>query len=362
MSCFWCFWSREMESDSSVDREAPTQPRPENHRRIPAEATNEKDGMKEAADKVSAQIFTFHELAAATKNFGQECLLGETGIGRVYRGLLEKTGQIVAVKQLDQNRLQGNIEFLVEVLILGLLHHQNLLNPIGYCADGDQRLLVYEYMPLGSLKDHLLDPPPRQIPLDWFKRIKIAIGAARGLEYLHRANPPVIYRNLKSSNILLDNEFNAKLWNFGKAKLGPVGDKTHISTSVVGTIGYCAPEYLRTGQLSVKSDVYSFGVVLLELITGRRAIDLTRRTEEQNLVIWAEPIFKDRRRFSELADPLLQGNFPMRSLYEATDIAAMCLQDDASMRPLINDVVTGLTDIGLQERDVGTASSLSEST
>ncbi|PSR86367.1 Serine/threonine-protein kinase [Actinidia chinensis var. chinensis] len=358
MNCFRCFSSREMESDSGVDGDAPTQPRPENHKRIPAEANNEKDGMKEAADKVSAQIFPFHELTAATKNFGQECLVGEAGIGRVYKGLLEITGQIDAVKQLDQNRLQGNREFAVEVLILSILHHQNLVNLIGYCVDGDQRLLVYEYMPFRSLEDYLLDPPPGQIPLDWLTRIKIATGAARGLEYLHRVNPPVLHRDLKSSNILLDDEFNAKLWNFGKAKLGPVGDKTYLITSVVGTYGYCAPEYLRTGQVSVKSEVYSFGVILLELITGRRAIDPTR-SEEQTLVTWAEPIFKDQRRFSELADPLLQGNFPMRSLYEATAIAAMCLQDDASMRPSINNVVTGLTDIGLRGRDAGAISWLS---
>lgn len=126
-----------------------------------------------------------------------------------------------------------------------------------------------------------------QKPIDWFTRMKIALGAAKGLEYLHdKANPPVIYRDLKSSNILLDKEFRAKLSDFGLAKLGPVGDKTHVSSRVMGTYGYCAPEYQRTGQLTVKSDVYSFGVVLLELITGRRAIDTTRSTNEQNLVAW----------------------------------------------------------------------------
>lgn len=123
--------------------------------------------------------------------------------------------------------------------------------------------------------------------MDWYKRMKIALGAAKGLEYLHdKANPPVIYRDLKSSNILLDKKFNAKLSDFGLAKLGPVGDKSHVSSRVMGTYGYCAPEYQRTGQLTVKSDVYSFGVVLLELITGRRAIDNTKSTTEQNLVSW----------------------------------------------------------------------------
>ncbi|MBA0588785.1 hypothetical protein Gorai_001876, partial [Gossypium raimondii] len=134
---------------------------------------------------IAAQTFTFRELAAATKNFRPECLLGEGGFGRVYKGRLESTGQVVAVKQLDRNGLQGNREFLVEVLMLSLLHHPNLVNLIGYCADGDQRLLVYEFMPLGSLEDHLHDLPPDKEPLDWNTRMKIAAGAAKGLEYLH---------------------------------------------------------------------------------------------------------------------------------------------------------------------------------
>jgi serine/threonine-protein kinase PBS1 len=171
--------------------------------------------------------------------------------------------------------------------MLSLLHHQNLVNLVGYCADGDQRLLVYEYMPLGSLEDHLHDLPPDKVPLDWNTRMKIAAGAAKGLEYLHdKAQPPVIYRDFKSSNILLGEDFHPKLSDFGLAKLGPVGDKSHVSTRVMGTYGYCAPEYAMTGQLTVKSDVYSFGVVLLELITGRKAIDSTRPHVEQNLVSW----------------------------------------------------------------------------
>ncbi|URE43691.1 Serine threonine-protein kinase [Musa troglodytarum] len=237
--------------------------------------------------RIAAQTFTFHELAVATKNFRADCLLGEGGFGRVYKGRLEGSNQIVAIKQLDRNGLQGNREFLVEVLMLSLLHHPNLVNLIGYCADGDQRLLVYEYMPLGSLEDHLHDPSPDKKWLDWNTRMKIAAGAAKGLEYLHdKASPPVIYRDLKCSNILLDEEYNPKLSDFGLAKLGPVGDNTHVSTRVMGTYGYCAPEYAMTGQLTLKSDVYSFGVVLLELITGRRAIDNSRAAGEHNLVAW----------------------------------------------------------------------------
>ncbi|OMP01424.1 hypothetical protein CCACVL1_03095 [Corchorus capsularis] len=299
------------------------------------------------SNNIAAQTFTFRKLANATKNFRQECLIGEGGFGRVYKGKLEKTGQVVAVKHLDRNGLQGNKEFLLEVLMLSLLHHQNLVNLIGYCADGDQRLLVYEYMPLGSLEDHLLDLTPDQEPLDWYARMKIALGAAKGLEYLHdKANPPVIYRDLKSSNILLDKEFNAKLSDFGLAKLGPTEDKTHVSSRVMGTYGYCAPEYQRIGQLTVKSDVYSFGVVLLELISGRRAIDTTRPNKEQNLVAWAQPVFKYPSRFPELTDPILTGEFPVKALNQAVAVAAMCLQEEASVRPLISDVVTVLSFLG----------------
>ncbi|XP_042046696.1 probable serine/threonine-protein kinase PBL25 [Salvia splendens] len=322
----------------------------ENSRKT-AEATTNNATNKEGGDNnnIASQTFTFRELAAATKNFRQEYMLGEGGFGPVYKGRLHKTGQLVAVKQLDRNGLQGNREFLVEVLMLSLLHHQNLVNLIGYCADGEQRLLVYEYMQLGSLEDHLLDISPKRSPLPWFTRMKIALHAAKGLEYLHdKANPSVIYRDLKSSNILLDKDYYAKLSDFGLAKLGPVGDKCHVSTRVMGTYGYCAPEYQRTGQLTVKSDVYSFGVVLLELITGKRAVDNRRSPDQQNLVTWAEPIFMEPSRFSELADPMLRGDFPKKSFNQAVAISAMCLQEDATVRPLISDVVTALSCLPLQ--------------
>ncbi|KAK8510705.1 hypothetical protein V6N13_024796 [Hibiscus sabdariffa] len=305
---------------------------------------------RQGSEHVAAQTFPFRELAMATKNFSSECLLGEGGFGRVYKGRLESTNQIVAIKQLDRNGLQGNREFLVEVLMLSLLHHPNLVNLSGYCADGDQRLLVYEYMPLGSLEDHLHENPGSKKRLEWNTRMRIAAGAAKGLEYLHdRASPPVIYRDLKCSNILLGEEYFPKLSDFGLAKLGPVGDNTHVSTRVMGTYGYCAPEYAMTGQLTLKSDVYSFGVVLLEIITGRRAIDNSRSAGEQNLVAWARPLFKDRKMFSQMADPMLQGQYPPRGLFQALAVAAMCVQEQPNMRPLIADVVTALTYLASQK-------------
>ncbi|XP_057982622.1 serine/threonine-protein kinase PBS1 isoform X2 [Malania oleifera] len=234
--------------------------------------------------------FTYEELRDATKNFMPKCLLGEGGFGSVYKGQLKSTGQVVAVKKLNPTGLQGDKEFLVEVLMLSLLRHPNLVSMFGYCAEGEQRLLVYEFMALGSLEDHLHDLPPNKEPLDWNIRMMIAAGAAKGLDYLHNeANPPVIYRDFKSSNILLGEKFHPKLSDFGLAKFGPSGGNSHVSTRVMGTHGYCAPEYALTGKLTMKSDIYSFGVVLLELITGQKALDSNRGHGKHNLVDWLDP-------------------------------------------------------------------------
>ncbi|XP_059435790.1 probable serine/threonine-protein kinase PBL23 [Corylus avellana] len=300
--------------------------------------------LKVGHAQISAQVFRFFELASSTDNFNTECLVGEGGFGRVYKGYIESIEKVVAVKQLDRKGLQGSREFFAEVLMLSLVHHPNLVNLVGYCAEGDQRILVYEFMSNGSLENHLLDlPPDHEEPLDWYTRMRIAEGAAKGLEYLHDfANPPVIYRDFKASNILLDEEFTPKLSDFGLAKIGPTGGKDHVSTRVMGTYGYCAPEYASTGQLTKKSDVYSFGVVFLELITGRRAIDTSRHTEEQNLITWAQPLFRDRKKFTLIADPLLRGEYPVKGLYQALAVAAMCIQEEADTRPLMGDVVTAL--------------------
>ncbi|CAF1838726.1 unnamed protein product [Brassica napus] len=235
--------------------------------------------------KSSGKIFKFKELIAATDNFSMACMIGEGGFGRVYKGFLTSLNQVVAVKRLDRNGLQGTREFFAEVMVLSLAQHQNLVNLIGYCVEDDQRVLVYEFMPNGSLEDHLFDLPEGAPSLDWFTRMKIVHGAAKGLEYLpDYADPPVIYRDVKASNILLQSDFNSKLSDFGLARLGPTEGKDHVSTRVMGTYGYCAPEYAMTGQLTAKSDVYSFGVVLLEVISGRRTIDGDKPTEEQNLI------------------------------------------------------------------------------
>lgn len=364
MSCLPCFQSKKTDEPPVEDKPVPvarpasppsSPPHFENNYKAPCEnGNNNKPADQtgppvENGDSSNARTFTFRELASATKNFRQECLIGEGGFGKVFKGTLQE-GEVVAVKQLDRTGTQGNKEFQVEVLILSLLNHQNLVNLIGYCADGDQRILVYEYMPMGSLADHLIDIKEDQKPLDWQKRIKIASGAAQGLEYLHeKANPPIIYRDLRTTNILLDQDFNPRLSDYGLAKLAGGGNKSHISPRVMGTYGYCAPEYERSGEHSFKSNIYSFGVVLLELITGRRAVDTTRRPEEQNLVSWAQPLFRNPKRFREMADPLLKNKFPETSLNQVVGVAAMCLQEEPSVRPLISDVVAALTTLNMDE-------------
>ncbi|GMI76853.1 avrPphB susceptible 1 [Hibiscus trionum] len=298
----------------------------------------------EPIDGNKAHTFNYQQLANATKNFSKESLVGQGGFGAVYKGHLESTGQqVVAVKQLDKTGLQGEKEFLVEVLMLSLLRHHNLVSLIGYCAEGDQRLLVYEYMQQGSLEDHLHYLTPDQKPLDWNTRMAIAAGAAKGLEYLHtEANPPVIYRDLKSSNILLGEGFNPKLSDFGLAKFGPSGDKSYVSTRIMGTHGYCAPEYLNSGKLTMKSDIFSFGVVLLELITGRKALDDSRAREERFLADWARPMLRDGMNILSLADPLLKGHSSRSTMKKALEVAFLCIQENANCRPSIRDIVLAL--------------------
>ncbi|KAJ7971754.1 Kinase family protein [Quillaja saponaria] len=304
---------------------------------------------EESNAHTKAHTITFRELATATNNFRDEAFIGQGGFGAVYKGHLENTGQTIAVKKLDQTGLQGDKEFLVEVLMLSLLRHPNLVNLIGYCAEGDQRLLMYEHMPLGSLESHLHDLMPDEEPLDWNTRMKIAAGTAKGLNYLHHeANPPVIYRDLKSSNILLDEGFHPKLSDFGLAKFGPTGDRSHVSTRVMGTQGYCAPEYAYSGKLTLKSDIYNFGVVLLELITGRRALENACGREKQ-LVDWARPMLRDQKRSAQLADPRLWGQYSKSVLKKALEMASMCLQENPNARPSMSDVVLALDFLSSQQ-------------
>ncbi|XVF14238.1 hypothetical protein REPUB_Repub09cG0040900 [Reevesia pubescens] len=315
-----------------------------------AESTPSTPNISEEL-KVASQLrkFSFNELKLATRSFRPESLLGEGGFGCVFKGWINEngtapgkpgTGLAVAVKTLNHDGLQGHREWLAEVNYLGDLLHTNLVKLIGYCIEDDQRLLVYEFMARGSLENHLFR---RSMPLPWSTRMKIALGAAKGLAFLHEeAERPVIYRDFKTSNILLDADYNAKLSDFGLAKDGPEGDKTHVSTRVMGTYGYAAPEYVMTGHLTSKSDVFSFGVVLLEMLTGQRSMDKNRPNGEHNLVEWARPYLGERRRFYRLMDPRLEGHFSIKGAQKAIQLAAHCLSRDPKARPLMSEIVEAL--------------------
>ena len=349
MNCFPCFTSQKSSNPPCGNE---TNENNEQESRPPPVAAVKHIEEREP-EQPPVKTFNFRELATATKNFRQECLLGEGGSGRVYKGTLQSTGQLVAVKQLDKHGLHGTKEFQAEVLSLSKLEHPNLVKLIGYCADGDQRLLVFEYVSGGSLPDHLFEQEPGQKTMDWLTRMKIAYGAAQGLDYLHdKVNPPVLYRDLKAANILLDDEFYPKLCDYGLNNLAPgAGDSMFHSSCVMDTYGYSAPEYTRGEDLTVKSDVYSFGVVLLELITGRRAVDTTKPNDEQNLVAWAQPMFRDPKRYPDMADPLLKKNFSERGINQAVAITSMCLQEEPTARPLISDVMVALSFLSMSTED-----------
>ncbi|KAL0371030.1 UNVERIFIED_CONTAM: putative serine/threonine-protein kinase PBL3 [Sesamum angustifolium] len=296
------------------------------------------------------KFFTFSDLRNATRNFRSDSLLGEGGFGYVFKGWIDEhtfapsrpgTGMVVAVKKLKLESFQGHREWLTEVNYLGLLHHENLVKLIGYCSESDNKLLVYEYMPKGSLENHLFRKGAQL--MSWATRMRIAVDVARGLSFLHSLDANVIYRDLKASNVLLDAEFNAKLSDFGLAREGPKGDKTHVSTRVVGTRGYAAPEYVATGHLTPKSDVYSYGVVLLELLSGKRATgDDNAGGAEETLVDWAKPFLSDNRKVLRIMDSRLGGQYSKKGAQAAAALALRCLHTDPKYRPPMTEVLAAL--------------------
>ncbi|KAK3140490.1 hypothetical protein QOZ80_5AG0401740 [Eleusine coracana subsp. coracana] len=293
------------------------------------------------------QVFSYRQLHAATGGFGRAHMVGQGSFGAVYRGVLAD-GRKVAVKLMDCPGKQGEQEFEMEVELLTRLRSPYLLSLIGHCSEGGHRLLVYEFMANGGLQEHLY---PRDTcggisKLNWDTRLRIALEAAKGLEYLHeRVNPPVIHRDFKSSNILLDKDFHARVSDFGLAKLGSDRAGGHVSTRVLGTQGYVAPEYALTGHLTTKSDVYSYGVVLLELLTGRVPVDMKRPPGEGVLVNWALPMLTDREKVVQILDPGLEGQYSLKDAVQVAAIAAMCVQPEADYRPLMADVVQSLVPI-----------------
>lgn len=296
-------------------------------------------------------VFTLKEMQEATNNFCVDNLLGEGGFGRVYMGVL-RSGQVVAIKQMEGwgCASQGEREFRVEVDILSRLNHPNLVRLIGYCADKRQRLLVYEFMNHGNLQERLHGI--LRTKTDWHTRVKVALGAARGLCHLHHSpaiGNPVIHRDFKSSNILLGDNFEAKVSDFGLAKLVPFGSKTYVSTRVLGTFGYLDPQYTATGHVTLKSDVYGFGVVLLELLTGRRAVDATQNLIRQNLVTQVKGKLRWRRRLRQIVDPeISKRSYNVESVAAFAGLAARCVRQDGSRRPSMIECVKELEHILLR--------------
>ncbi|XP_004302336.1 PREDICTED: probable receptor-like protein kinase At5g18500 [Fragaria vesca subsp. vesca] len=281
--------------------------------------------------------FTLRDLELATSRFSKENVLGEGGYGVVYRGNLIN-GTPVAVKKILNNLGQAEKEFRVEVEAIGHVRHKNLVRLLGYCVEGTHRMLVYEYVNNGNLEQWLHGAMRHHGYLTWEARIKVLLGTAKALAYLHEAiEPKVIHRDIKSSNILIDDEFNSKVSDFGLAKLLGAGT-SHVTTRVMGTFGYVAPEYANSGLLNEKSDVYSFGVLLLEAITGRDPVDYGRPAAEVNLVDWLKMMVGSRRS-EEVVDPNIEVRPSTRALKRALLTALRCVDPDSEKRPKMSQVV-----------------------
>ncbi|KAK8650781.1 hypothetical protein V6N13_140407 [Hibiscus sabdariffa] len=288
----------------------------------------------------AAKIFSYKEIKAATNNFKE--VIGHGGFGSVYLGKLSD-GKLVAVKvRFDRTQL-GADSFINEVHLLSKIRHQNLVCLEGFCYESKQQILVYEYLPGGSLADHLHGSYSQKVSLSWVRRLKIAVDAAKGLDYLHNGSDPrIIHRDVKCSNILLDAQMNAKVCDFGLSKQVTRDDATHVTTVVKGTAGYLDPEYYSTKQLTEKSDVYSFGVVLLELICGREPLSHSGSPDSFNIVLWAKPYLQASA--FEIVDDSLKGTFDVESMRKAALVAVKSVERDASMRPTIAEVLAELKD------------------
>ncbi|WJX26808.1 hypothetical protein P8452_15684 [Trifolium repens] len=294
--------------------------------------------------------FSFRELQIATGNFTSKNIVGQGGFGVVYKGCLANK-MLVAVKRLKDPNYTGEVQFQTEVEMIGLAVHRNLLRLYGFCMTPDERLLVYPFMPNGSVADRLRESFRGKPCLDWNRRMHIAVGAARGLLYLHeQCNPKIIHRDVKAANILLDESFEAVVGDFGLAKLLDQRD-SHVTTAVRGTVGHIAPEYLSTGQSSEKTDVFGFGILLLELITGQKALDAGNVQVQKGMILdWARTLFEDKR-LEVLVDRDLKGCYDPVELEKAVELSIQCTQSLPSLRPKMSEVLKVLEGlIGLSMR------------
>ncbi|TYJ31465.1 hypothetical protein E1A91_A06G200400v1 [Gossypium mustelinum] len=291
-----------------------------------------------ASKKGSVAVIEYRLLEAATNNFRESNVLGQGGRGRVYKACFDGKF-LAAVKKLDGGGHNVEREFENEVDWMIKIQHQNIVSLLGYCIHGESKLLVYEMMQNGSLESQL-HGPTRGSALTWQLRMKIAIDVARALEYLHEhCNPPVIHRDIKSSNILLDSNFNAKLSDFG---LTVVTGSQNKNVKLSGTLGYVAPEYLLEGKLTDKSDVYAFGIVLLELLVGKKPLEQMSPSRCQSIATWAMPQLTNRLELPNMVDPLIRDTMDLKHLYQVAAVAVLCIQPEPSYRPLITDVLHSL--------------------
>ncbi|XP_065847821.1 probable LRR receptor-like serine/threonine-protein kinase At1g06840 isoform X2 [Euphorbia lathyris] len=317
-------------------------------RRHSSKAFLKIDGVKD---------FTYSEMALATNNFDSSTQVGQGGYGKVYRGVLAD-GLVVAIKRAQEHSLQGEKEFLTEIELLSRLHHRNLVALIGYCDEEGEQMLIYEYMPNGTLRDHLT--AKSKDPLSYATRVRIALGSAKGILYLHtEADPPIFHRDIKASNILIDPNYNAKVADFGLSRLAPVPDLEgavpgHVSTVVKGTPGYLDPEYFLTHKLTDKSDVYSLGVVFLELLTGMQPI-----SHGKNIVREVNVSYQSGMIFSVIDGRM--GSYPSDSVEKFLNLALKCCHDEMDMRPSMTDVVRELETIWamMPESDAKTLDTMS---
>ncbi|KAL9463002.1 hypothetical protein AB3S75_000916 [Citrus x aurantiifolia] len=305
------------------------------------------NSLRLAGKKDTVSVIEYELLEAATNNFQESNVIGEGGRGRVYKARFNEKLP-AAVKRIDDAGHDAEREFNNEVNWLTKIRHQNIISLLGYCIHAETRFLVYEMMQNGSLEKQL-HGPTHGSNLTWHLRMKIAVDVARGLEYLHEhCNHPVVHRDLKSSNILLDSSFNAKLSDFG---LSVTAGTQSRNVKISGTLGYVAPEYLLEGKLTDKSDVYAFGVVLLELLMGRRPVEKMSPTQCQSMVTWAMPQLTDRSKLPNIVDPVIRDTMDLKHLYQVAAVAVLCIQPEPSYRPLITDVLHSL--IPLVPTDLG---------
>ncbi|KAK1413988.1 hypothetical protein QVD17_29725 [Tagetes erecta] len=296
--------------------------------------------------------YSLSDIQLATRNFDDELVIGRGGFGKVYKGHINGEGDIntsVAIKRLDSMSSQGAPEFIAEVETLSKLRHAHLVSLLGCCEEENEMILVYEYMPNETLYHHLHNS---DIPLSWIQRLRIGIGAARGLDYLHTGvgtHHGVIHRDMKSSNILIDEDWAAKISDFGLAKLCPTNQSTYIHTSIKGTFGYMDPEIFMTGKFTRKTDVFAFGVVLFELLSGRHVV-LPEDDDDLILARWAQNCVMERN-LDRIVAPEIEGTLSPNSLKEFVQVAFCCLHNDPKERPTMSEVVVRLQlSLTLQEK------------